>query len=393
MATFSGSLRSNEIFSALYNMIISQEVFADNIAGAGSSLVDKARVDGGLYGDQKLFYATDVLKSVAWGNDAEAENLLDLHRPAAPEIQAIVLDQFRQISLTVDNYLSKRAWGTQDAFSQFNSVMLGWIRDTKRVYDASTYNVYIGTAAGTSTKQTVTIPVAAAVGAATGVEAAQLEALTVAEHIANLIVDLKDFSRDFNDYGNLRSYSDESIKLVLSSKHANKIKKVDMPTIFHKEGLVDKFEMEVLPSRYFGTVIVTGNIAGFSASTPTAGKPIDSDDSTYVPGTANANGTIRSMVEKDVKVGQVDYHVFPGDEIPVGATVGASKQFVLGEAYIEDATVIGKVMIKLPPFMSAFEVGTSFYNPKSLTENHYLTWGHNTVEYLKNYPMIKLIKG
>ena len=106
---FTGTLNQNEIFSALYNMIISQEVFADNIAGAGSSLVDKARVDGGLYGDQKLFYATDVLKSVAWGNDAEAENLLDLHRPAAPEVQAIVLDQFRQISLTVDNYLGKRA--------------------------------------------------------------------------------------------------------------------------------------------------------------------------------------------------------------------------------------------------------------------------------------------
>lgn len=393
MALFSGSLRSNEIFSALYNMIISQEVFADNIAGTNSSLVDKARVDGGLYGDQKLFYATDVLKSVAWGNDAEAADLLDLHRPAAPAIQAIVLDQFRQISLTVDNYLSKRAWGTPDAFSQFNSVMLGWIRDTKRVYDASTYNVYIGTAVGTSTRQSITIPVATVVGSTTGVEAAQLEALAVAESIANLIVDLKDFSRDFNDYGNLRSYADESIKLVLSSKHANKLKKVDMPTIFHKEGLVDKFEMEVLPSRYFGTVIVAGNIVSISAASPTTGKPIDSDDDTYVPGTNHANGTLRSMVEKDVKVGNTDFHVFPGDEIPAGATVGAGKQFVLGEVYIEDATVIGKVMIKLPPFMSAFEVGTSFYNPKSLTENHYLTWGHNTVEYLKNYPMIKLIKG
>ena len=38
--------------------------------------------------------------------------------------------------------------------------------------------------------------------------------------------------------------------------------------------------------------------------------------------------------------------------------------------------------------MSAFEVGTSFFNPKSLTENHYLTFGYNTLEYLKNYPFI-----
>ena len=123
MATFNGTLRSNEIFSALYNMIISQEVFADNIKG--SDLVDQARVDGGLYGDTKLYYSTDALASAEWGNDAEATNLLALHRPDAPKCQAIVLDKFRQIALTVDNYLSKRAWADEGAFSSFNSVMLG----------------------------------------------------------------------------------------------------------------------------------------------------------------------------------------------------------------------------------------------------------------------------
>ena len=38
--------------------------------------------------------------------------------------------------------------------------------------------------------------------------------------------------------------------------------------------------------------------------------------------------------------------------------------------------------------MSAFETGTTFFNPRSLTENHYLTFGHNTLKYLKNYPFI-----
>ena len=109
MATFIGQLRSNEIFASMFNMIISQEVFADNIKGTFSSLVDKARVDGSLYGDTKLYYSTDVLKSAPWGNDAEATNLLALHRPPAPDVQAIHLDIFRQIALTVDNYLTKRA--------------------------------------------------------------------------------------------------------------------------------------------------------------------------------------------------------------------------------------------------------------------------------------------
>ena len=143
MGTFNGQLRSNEITSALYNMIISQETFADNIKG--SDLVDKARVDGTLYGDTKLYYSTDALASAEWGNDAEAANLLDIARPDAPKCQAIHLDKFRQISLTLDNYLSKRAWGDEGSFSAFQSVMQGWISNTKKVYDATTYNCFIGT--------------------------------------------------------------------------------------------------------------------------------------------------------------------------------------------------------------------------------------------------------
>lgn len=397
MAAFTGTLNANAIFAALYNMIISQQVFADNITG-NFSLVEKARVDGGLLGDTKLFYSTDVLKSAPWGNDAEAANLLALHRPAAPECQAITLDKFRQISLTVDNYLTKQAFADEGAFSSFNSVMLGWIRDTKKIYDTSLYNAFIGTAVGTSAKQTRTIPVAAAVSGLTGTEAANMEAMAIAQDIADLMIDLQDFSRSYNDYGNLRSYSNDSVKIVWNSKFVNKIKKVDLPTIFHKDGLMEKFEEDVLPSRYFGTTIVATNISTYSAATPTTGKPIKSTDGAYTPGVANANGLVRSLIETDVTVGQTTSHIFPGDEIPAGCIIKVSGvstgDFELGEIYIdESATIIGKVLIKYPPYMSAFEVGTSFFNPKSLTENHYLTFGHNTLEYLKNYPMIKLIKG
>ena len=111
-APFNGQLNSNEIFGSIYNMIISQQVFADNIKGMYGELVGKVKTDGSMYGDTKLFYATDALKSRPWLNDAEAANLLAVNRPKDPECQAITLDQFRQIDITVDNYLSKRAWGT-----------------------------------------------------------------------------------------------------------------------------------------------------------------------------------------------------------------------------------------------------------------------------------------
>ena len=346
------TLNPNEIFASLANMIISQEVFADNL-GKHQTLVDKARVDGSLYGDKKLYYATDVLESHVWGNDAEAANLLALDRPQDPEVQTITLDVFRQIRLTVDNYLTKKAWSTEGTFSQFNSVMLGWMRETKRVYDGTLYNVFIGTneSALGAQKQTV---------ASKSASTPELEAKLIAEKIANILVEMGDYNRDYNDYGFLRSYSEEAIKVIWNSKFVNKIRKVDLPAIFHKEGLVDKFDEEVLPARYFGTK----NTAKVS--------------------TTNNTGNYRSVIEKTYTKSNVEYHVFPGDVIPAGVEIAA------GEGYTVDGDIICKIVVKLPPFMSAFEVGTSFFNPRSLTENHYLTFGHNTLAALKNYPFVTL---
>ena len=339
MATFNGTLRSNEIFSALYNMIISQEVFADNIKG--SDLVDQARVDGGLYGDTKLYYSTDALASAAWGNDAEAANLLEIARPDAPKCQAIVLDTFRQISLTVDNYLSKRAWADEGSFSSFNSVMLGWIRDTKKVYDGTTYNCYVGTAEGRANKSLVQVTVAEG----------DNEAQVIANALADVITEMTDYTRDFNDYGQLRRYSEDEIKIIFNAKKINKIKTIDLPVIFDNAGLKATFSKEVLPAKYFGTVNTDAKVA-------------DADT--------------RSLIEQTIGT----KHYFAGDKIDLGVTAPAKT------SYQEDGSIVCKIVTKLPPYMSAFEVGTSFFNPKSLTENHYLTFGHNTINYLEAYPMV-----
>ena len=388
MPAFNGSLNTNSIFAAIYNMIISQLVFADNI-GEHQTLVDKARVDGGLYGDTKLYYATDALKSRPWLNDSEASNLLNVNRPASPSCQAIVLNVFRQIDVTVDEYLTKQAWKDEGAFSSFISVTLGWLRDTKMIHDGTTYNTFIGTDESSTGKQRMSIDLSTArSSASTEEEANRLEAMAIGEALANLLVDMADYSRDYNDYQYIRSIAKERVMVIWNSSYVNKIRKVDLPTIFHNQALVDKLDEDIMPSRYFGILITSSNISTYSDSTPAAGKPIDSDTGAYTPGSNHANGWVRSMVEKDVTVGGTVYHVFPGDEIPAGATVGSSKDFGYGEAYIPDNTIIFKAYVVLPPFMSAFEVGTSFFNARSLTTNHYLTWGHNTLEHLKNYPAI-----
>lgn len=361
MGTFTGQLRSNEIFAPLFNMIISQHVFADNIADTKASLVDAARVDGSMYGDTKLYYSTDVLKSQPWGNDAEAANLLNLYRPQAPQCQAIIIDQFRQICLTVDNYLSKRAWSTEGAFASFNSIMLGWIRDTKRVYDSTIYNAYIGTAETAVGGQKITITLQKEGESETLVETEarnRLNAQAIAQQMADLIVQLEDVTRDYNDYKNLRSFNSEELIAVWNSEAVNKINKLDLPMIFH-DLKIDKKDEYTLPARYFGTI---NKAAG------------------TVPA---SNIQIRSLIETDYTVSNVVTHVFPGDLLPGGAAYKANT------TYTQNNTILFKIMHKRSvPYMSAFEVATSFFNPKSLTETHYLTFGHNTLEYLKNYPYI-----
>ena len=355
------TLNPNEIFAPLFNQIISQEVFSDNLAGGvGSELVDMARVDGSMYGDTKLYYATKPLFSSKWGNDAEATKLLNVARPKAPETQAVLLNQFRQIKLTTDEYMTKRAWGTMDAFSSFNSIMTGWIKDTKRIYDATTYNAFIGTATSNVGKQTQTINVTQVVGEATGEEAARLEGAAIGEAVANLIVNLKDITEDYNDYGILRSYNPKDLIFVWNSEAMSKVEARDLPTIYHKD-IIDRLGEYVLPARYFGTV-----------------------NSVQTKGATN----VRSLIEQTLTgTDNKEYHVFAGQLIPTVCTAPA------GTSYTVDSSILFKVFHKKSvPYMSAFEVGTSFFNSASLTNTNFLTWGHNTLAYLKNYPCITVKK-
>lgn len=358
MPNFTGKLNANEVYATLFNVILRHVVFSDNIYDTKSSLLDLSRVDGGLYGDTALYTSFDYMGTREWLGDAEAANLLDINRNTTEVTQAIVLDQFRQIDLTLDNYLSKRAWADEQAFSQFNSALLQSINDTKRVHDSTMFNTFIGTNETDEGKQMKTITTAAepAAGApTTEVEAFnRLQAQTIAYEVSNMFVDLEDVTRDFNDYGYLRSYNSEDLVAVWNSEWANRINKLDVPMIFN-ELMIDKKAEFTLPARYFG------NINAAAGTAPAS------------------NNSIRYLNE--TKVGNKTY--FAGDLVPGGTAYGAN------ETYTEDPTIAFKIMHKRSvPFMSAFSTATEFFNPRSLTSNHYLTWGYNTLEHLKQYPFI-----
>ena len=358
MANFTGTLNTNKIYAAIFNMIISQRVFGDNIKGTNARYMEAAREDGTLYGDTKLYYACDILKSRDWLNDAEAPKLLELERPQAPKTQAITMDVFRIIKVTLDSYLSKQAWSTEGAFSEFNSVVESMLSDTKRVYDSTLFNTFIGTHETNIGKQDIeiTLPKAPAASATEQeVEAYnRVSAQTIAKKLADIFDELEDPNRDYNDYGFMRSYDMSDFQVIWNSEYLNKITKLDLPTIFHKD-IYDGLISDKLPAKYFGTI---------NASTGT---------------TQATNKTVRSLIETDY--GSV--HVFPGELLPGNVAYQANT------TYTEDGSIACKIYKKgAVPFMSAFTVATSFFNPQSLTDTRMLIFGHNTLEQLHNYPFI-----
>lgn len=374
MGAFSGSLRANEIFSAIYNMIIGQRVFAHNIGESFTSLVDRARIDGSMYGDQYLFYSTDALKTLPYLPDTAGQlNVLSTYRNQNIACQTIQMTEARQIPVTIDNYFSKRAFTTDSVFSDFNGVMIKWLVDTKKVYDQTLFNSFIGTAVSTTGQQsqTVTLPTAGS-GNADAESYNRLVAETIAQKVADILIALKDVSRDYNDNQYLRSYDSEDILIVWNADWVNKLKKVDMPTIFHKDGLIDKFDEDnVLPGRYFGTLNTSSTAAA-------AGKRMLVE--AYFPAAGGTEITITNPEQSNLAGAK---HAFPGDLIPAGCTAAAN------HSYTENPKVICKIMAKdSVPYMSGFQVNTEFVNSRNLSENHYLTFAHNKLEYLKEKPFV-----
>lgn len=373
MALFNGVLNPNEVQTALFNMIISQRVVAKNIAGTYSSLVEKAREEGGLYGDTILQIDTDCLETHDWMGDAEAENLLAIDRPPAPKTQRFVLNRFKQVRVSTDDYLSKRGFSTEGVFMEYNGVVLAWMTDTKRVYESRLYNTFIGTHETSVGKQIHLIDVAGArENASTEEEANRLEAEEIARSLAELLVRMKDARRDYNDYGFMRSFSEDEIKVIWNSAKVAKLKYVDLPTIFHKEGMIQKFEEEILPAEYFGRAIAAGDIG--------EGKVIGADG-TY----DNTKGTIFATEEFVYD----DKHYFPNDELANGVEIGSGDgQIPVSSVALMTEDVICKIVVKLPPLMSSFEAGSNFWNGRALVTNHYLTWGFNTLDHYYGKPFI-----
>lgn len=357
---FNKTLNTNELYESLANMIINQEVFSDNIGNVNNSLLNAAMEDVGQYGDTVLKYFTDILQTNDWMGIEESANLLNTDLGPDPVCEAFTIDKMKQIRLTILPFLSKRAFATEGAYGQFTDVMKQNIIQTKDVSLNAEYNAFIGTA-GTAlhpdTKNEYGQKVLCQLSADTP------HALSIAKKVADIITELTEPSRDWNDLKFMRSFKKEDIIIVWSADFLNSITKQDLPIIFHNN-VFDDLTKFVLPGKYFGDVLGSG--AGGNGGVSKQGD--------------------RALIEKTFTDADnpetKKYHLLAGELIPANCDYSAY------EAYQPNSLYVCKIFVKLPPVYTSLGEMGSFYNPRSLSTNYYYTYAYSDFKTLLGYPCI-----
>lgn len=383
------TLNQNKITAALFNMIISQQVFDSKVAS--TELADRFRVDGTLFGDTKLYHSFDIGSPEDWLDDEEAPNLLALNRNKSGKTQSITMGIYKIIAITTDQYLSKQAFMGEGTFAEYTSFLTGSLRKIKKVYDRSLINIKLGTLTPSTNRCDVNIVTPKG---ATIEETNRLEAQTLASELVIFKADLEDNNRDFNKLNYLRSYSADDFIAIWNVKAHARITKLDLPTIFHnsinEKGGFTEYD---LPSKWFGVE------ASADLTLPTE-KPESSINRIIESGWYDVASN--SEIELVSKPTQNTVFLWAGDEVPytgqvfedyvrnINITVTATnlaKEYY----YINDDNIAFMLVHKNAlPFMSGFETGTEFWNARSLTSNNYLIFGHNNLEYLEEYPRIRV---
>lgn len=365
---FNGSLNSNEIYNALFNVRIlfqklaPQTIKRDEIV----SLIEKAT---GMYGDSGIIQGMDIQGTYPFGMDAEAANLLAINRNQTQKIERYTIDQWRQTDVTNDAYISKRAFLDEGTFALFNGYIVGTLAKAMDAFENGMVKSSLGTfsAIPASMNISITLP------AIDGTEATErIRAATIKKAILDLKAKLKDNSRDFNGYGFYASYDWNDFTAVWSSEYLNEINALALATTFNPEYIKEATDGRIWTPKWFGNVNTS---SGTTASTNTT---------VYSLIEQNSDGSTNFPLTSTQLAGGV-YRIFPGDLLPGSFAYGAN------ESYTVDAKVICKIFApEYVYYMTGYQQGESFYNPRSATTNHYLRKGFSPVYVSKFRPFITI---
>ena len=373
------TLNANELNTSLFNQIISQELFAR--IDQGGSLVDKARVDGSLLGDTKTYFAADAIHTRPFVQDSEDElNLLAVKRNKSVRTQAIKLDVFRIAETTTDDLMTKRAWSTEGAFADYNSLLNQMVPISKYLHECTTYDTFIGTLCkGTKGKQNPSglVLTEGKVGR------------QIANYVAKVMKDMIHPCRSYNEYEHITKFSMKDIKIVWNTRWVDLIEKIDLPVTFNPD-FMDKFGEDQVHESYWGNKVA---LADVSSETPDTTHPVKKTGAVYTFEPVSGNTVILRPTE-EVRIpcsdGETYAEFFAGEEIanPDGKTLVLTD---FGDKlYVQDDDYICKLFIKYPPLLGACNLSSEFYNPKNHSTNRYLVFGRNSLAAYEAFPCVTI---
>lgn len=363
-----GQLNSNEIYSALFNLrilfqkIAPQTVKRDEIV----SLIDKAT---GMYGDTGVVQGMDIQGTYNFGMDAEAANLLAINRNKTQKIEKFTIDKWRQTDVTNDAYISKRAFLDEGTFAQFNGYIVSTLSKAMDAFESG----FVKSSLGTYVSPIAACTIEVEMPAIDGTEATErLRAAALRKAILDLKADMADNQRTYNGYGFYASYDWDEFTPIFNTKYVNEINAQALYSTFNPEYIKSASGSRQWTPKWFGTVNTSSGTTSSSNTTVYSLIEVNSDESTNFPlTTTQLSGGV--------------YRIFPGDLLPNSFKYGAN------ESYTVDSKVICKVFApEYIYYMTGYEQGESFYNPRSATTNHYLRKGYSDVQVSKFRPFITI---
>ena len=365
---FTGSLNSNEIYSALYNVrilfqkIAPQTVKRDEIV----SLLEKSV---GMYGDTGIVTGMDIQGTYDFGMDAEAANLLAINRNDSQKTEKYTINKWRQTDVTNDAYISKRAFLDEGTFAAFNGYLVSTLSKAMDAFESGTVKTSLGTFSAIPAAMNITLTLPAP----DGTEATErIRASMIKKAILDLKADLKDNQRTYNGYGFYASYDWNDFTAVWSSEYSNEINALALYSTFNPEYIKEATDGRIWTPKWFGNVNTSAGTTGASNTTVYSLIEVNSDETTNFPLTA---------AQKLANV----YRIFPGDLLPDSFSYGAN------ESYTVDPKVICKIFApEYIYYLTGYEQGEAFYNPRSATTNHYLRKGYSDVYISKFRPFITI---
>ena len=365
---FTGQLNTNEIYNALFNLRIlfqklaPQTIKRDEIV----SLLDKAT---GMYGDTGVVQGMDIQGTYDFGMDAEAVNLLAINRNKTQKVEKFVINNWRQTDVTNDAYISKRAFLDEGTFAIFNGYIVGTLSQAMDAFESGFVKASVGTYTGTNSACTIEVTMPES----DGTEATErIRAAKIKKAILDLKADMKDNQRKYNGYGFYSSYEWDEFTPIFSTNYMNEINALALYNTFNPEYIKQASDGRQWTPKWFGDPVTAD------------GKTTATNKTVYSLIEQNSDGSTNFPITPTQLTAGV-YRIFPGDLLP------NSFDYNKGEAYTVDSTVIAKVFApEYVYYMTGYEQGESFYNPRSATTNHYLRKGFSDVQVSQFRPFITI---